>query len=56
MKCEEVHSFLDTYLDGELDLARQLELEQHLVLAHCASLSPRNVRNFEPSLPLAYPG
>jgi anti-sigma factor RsiW len=30
MKCEEIHPFLDTYLDGELDFARQLELEQHL--------------------------
>ena len=30
MKCEEVHRFLDTYLDGELNSARQLELEQHL--------------------------
>ena len=32
MKCEEVHRFLDSYLDGELDLARQLELEQHLAI------------------------
>ena len=35
MKCEEVHHFIDTYLDGELDFARRVELEQHL--AHCAS-------------------
>ena len=33
MKCEEVHHFIDTYLDGELDFARQTELEQHL--ANC---------------------
>src|SRR5215469_5316650 len=33
MKCEEVHHFIDTYLDGELDFARQAELEQHL--ANC---------------------
>jgi anti-sigma factor RsiW len=32
MKCEEVHRFLDTYLDGELDLARRLELDQHLAI------------------------
>lgn len=35
MKCEEIHHFIDTYLDGELDFARQVELEQHL--AHCPS-------------------
>ena len=35
MKCEEVHHFIDTYLDGELDFARRVVLEQHL--AHCAS-------------------
>jgi anti-sigma factor RsiW len=35
MKCEEIHHFVDTYLDGELDLARQVELEQHL--ANCPS-------------------
>ncbi|MGA8659085.1 MAG: anti-sigma factor [Chthoniobacterales bacterium] len=33
MKCDEIHRFLDTYLDGELDFARQVELEQHL--AYC---------------------
>jgi anti-sigma factor RsiW len=39
MKCEEVHRFLDTYLDGELDSARQLELEQHLhTCPSCQSL------------------
>ena len=32
MKCEEIHHFIDTYLDGELDFARQVELEQHLAL------------------------
>jgi anti-sigma factor RsiW len=35
MKCEEIHHFIDTYLDGELDFARQVELEQHL--ANCPS-------------------
>jgi anti-sigma factor RsiW len=35
MKCAEVHHFIDTYLDGELDFARRVVLEQHL--AHCAS-------------------
>jgi len=40
MKCEEIHRFLDTYLDGELDRARQLELEQHLtVCPACRSLA-----------------
>jgi anti-sigma factor RsiW len=32
MKCEEVQLILDTYLDGELDSARQLEVEEHLAL------------------------
>jgi predicted anti-sigma-YlaC factor YlaD len=35
MKCEEIHHFIDTYLDAELDLARQVELGQHL--ANCPS-------------------
>jgi len=35
MKCEEIHHFVDTYLDGELDFAQQVELEQHL--ANCPS-------------------
>jgi len=35
MKCDEIHQFIDTYLDGELDFARQVELEQHL--ANCPS-------------------
>jgi anti-sigma factor RsiW len=39
MKCEEIHHFIDTYLDGELDLARHVELEQHLALCpSCQSL------------------
>jgi anti-sigma factor RsiW len=35
MKCEKVRRLLDTYLDGELGSARQLELQQHL--ASCPS-------------------
>ena len=35
MKCEEIHHFIDAYLDGELDYARQIEVEQHL--ANCPS-------------------
>jgi anti-sigma factor RsiW len=30
MNCEEAERFLDPYLDGELELSQQLELEQHL--------------------------
>ena len=35
MKCEEIHHFIDAYLDGELDSAQQMEVEQHL--ADCPS-------------------
>ncbi|MBV8097559.1 MAG: anti-sigma factor [Verrucomicrobia bacterium] len=35
MKCEEIRHFIDAYLDGELDSARQIEVEQHL--ADCPS-------------------
>jgi mycothiol system anti-sigma-R factor len=35
MKCDEIHHFIDAYLDGELDSARRVELEQHL--AGCPS-------------------
>jgi anti-sigma factor (TIGR02949 family) len=39
MNCEEVHHFIDTYLDGELDPARRVELEQHFALCpSCRSL------------------
>jgi anti-sigma factor RsiW len=39
MTCEEVHHFIDTYLDGELDFAQQVELEQHLTACPaCRSL------------------
>jgi anti-sigma factor RsiW len=39
MKCEEAHHFIDTYLDGELDFTRRVELEQHLALCpSCRSL------------------
>jgi anti-sigma factor RsiW len=30
MNCDEVRRMLDAYLDGELDLTRQLEVETHL--------------------------
>jgi anti-sigma factor RsiW len=30
MNCEEANRFLDAFLDGELELSQQLELEQHL--------------------------
>ena len=30
MNCDETERFLDAYLDGELELSQQLELEQHL--------------------------
>jgi anti-sigma factor RsiW len=30
MNCEEAHRLLDAYLDGELELRQQLELEEHL--------------------------
>jgi anti-sigma factor RsiW len=43
MKCEEVHRLLDVYLDGELDFAQRLELEQHLAVCHsCQSLIEEN--------------
>jgi len=39
MKCEEFHHFMDTYLDGELEFAEKVELEQHLAnCSSCASL------------------
>jgi len=49
MRCEEAHSFLDTYLDGELDSARHLEVEEHLALCPiCQSLAEerREFRTF----------
>jgi anti-sigma factor RsiW len=40
MKCEEVYFLLDTYLDDELDSARQLKVEEHLAFCPiCQSLA-----------------
>jgi anti-sigma factor RsiW len=40
MNCEEANRLLDAYLDRELDLRRQFELEQHLSLClSCQSLA-----------------
>jgi mycothiol system anti-sigma-R factor len=46
MKCEEVHPFLDTYLDGELDSARQLEVEEHLALCPICQSQVEERREF----------
>src|SRR5580704_2738814 len=37
MTCKEALNFVDSYMDHELDLVRQLEIEQHL--KECASCS-----------------
>jgi len=39
MKCEELHHFIDAYLDGELEFVEKVELEQHLATCpSCRSL------------------
>jgi anti-sigma factor RsiW len=38
MRCEEARPLIDSYLDGELDLVRNLELERHL--ESCPSCEP----------------
>jgi anti-sigma factor RsiW len=39
MSCHETKTFIDAYLDGELDLARSIELERHLNdCSACAAL------------------
>jgi anti-sigma factor RsiW len=40
MTCTETQVFIDAFIDGELDLARSLELERHLeICAACSALS-----------------
>ena len=46
MNCEEVHLLLDTYLDGELDSARQLEVEEHLSLCPICQSQVEERREF----------
>jgi anti-sigma factor RsiW len=46
MKCEEVHSLLDTYLDGELDSARRLKLEEHLAFCPICQSQVEERREF----------
>ena len=39
MRCHETKTFIDPYLDGELDLVRTIELEHHLNdCSACAAL------------------
>jgi anti-sigma factor RsiW len=52
MSCRETKTFIDAYLDGELDLVRGIELERHLTdCSACAALHEmrrtvqREVRN-----------
>ena len=42
MSCQEAQDLLDGYLDGELDLVRSLELEQHLQACGSCSQAYRN--------------
>ena len=46
MKCEEINFVLDTYLDGELDSARQLEVEEHLALCPICQSQVEERREF----------
>ena len=45
MRCEEARPLIDGYLDGELDLVRNLDLERHLEA--CADCAPMRQRAIE---------
>jgi putative zinc finger protein len=46
MSCEEADHLLDTYLDSELDVGRQVELQQHLSLCLSCQLILRERQEF----------
>jgi anti-sigma factor RsiW len=54
MNCDELHRFIDAYSDGELDLPRNLDVEEHLrTCAACAAFY-ENLRALKRSTSAAY--
>jgi len=50
MKCEEFHYQLHAYSDGEVDLTRSLELEDHLLKCAACSQALANLRTLKKAL------
>jgi len=46
MNCDEVRHFLDAYIDGELDLTRQLDVETHLAGCPDCKQAAEQIANF----------
>ena len=46
MNCDEVRRFLDAYVDGELDLIRQLDVETHLAGCPDCKKAAEQIANF----------
>ncbi len=50
MDCEQTRRLLDAYLDGELDLVRNLDIEQHLATCSECSIIYRNRQTLRTSM------
>jgi anti-sigma factor RsiW len=46
MNCDETRRWLDAYLDGELELTRQLDLEAHLFACSTCKNAAEQIVNF----------
>jgi predicted anti-sigma-YlaC factor YlaD len=55
MNCEEADYLLDIHLDGELDLGRQVEVEQHLSQCLSCQLILRERQEFRTFFAAAVP-
>jgi len=55
MNCEETMRWLDTYLDGELELTRQLDLEAHPAACFTCKTAAEEAANFESWVPANMP-
>ncbi len=50
MTCRDVHKLLQPYSDGELDLVRHLEIEQHLAQCAACTDQEKNLRSLRTAL------
>jgi len=50
MNCQEIQHLLDPYSDGELDLVRQLEIDEHLTTCAACSQRERQLKSLRESL------
>jgi anti-sigma factor RsiW len=55
MNCQETRHWLDAYLDGELDLTRQLDVEAHLAACWACKNAAEEIVNFSSLVRVSMP-